>query len=318
MTGRLRLLSHRLRGILLVGIGASLIFAVALQWDAIRTFDWRLSWGPFVAAVLLFACGPLVGGVSFWIVLRDLAPGARIGPALWIWERSFAARYIPSGALTVAVRLVERERLGATRGQMLSATAFEHLVSMAGAAGVSLAAFSASGERPPVVAIVVFAAVVAIASSARPAASWWGRRRARAGASGAVSIVVGIPALVLALALCVLGWLVAGTAAWVFVEALTTGSAPAFHSVLAMYTLAWLVGFIVPLAPSGLGVREATMIALLAPTLGVAPATALTVGLRLANVAGDFLAIGAIESAQLVTRRWQRARRARDVVWGLP
>jgi hypothetical protein len=296
----------------LAGIAASLVFAVALQWDAIRSFDWRLSWAPFVVTVSLFAVGPLVGGMSFWVLLRDLAPGARLGPSLWVWERSFAARYIPSGALTVAVRLLERERLGATRAQMLSATGFEQLVAVAGAAVVSLAAFSMSGRRPPVLAVVVLVVVLALAGVARPVAGWWERSRSSALA------VVGAPALVGALALCVVGWLVAGLAAWVFVEGLTTEPAPAFPYLLGAYTFAWLVGFVVPFAPSGLGVREATLVALLAPVLGAGPATALTVGLRLANVAGDFVAIGLVEGARVAARRVRRARSARAVAWELP
>jgi hypothetical protein len=305
-------LRGRARRLVLAGIAASLALAVALQWDAIRSFDWRLSWAGFVLGVCLFAIGPLVGGVSFWVLLRDLAPGARLGPSLWVWERSFAARYIPSGALTVAVRLVERERLGATRGQMLSATGFEQLVAVAGAAVVSLAAFSMSGRRPPAVAVVVLVVVLALAGAARPVARWWERSRSSALA------VVGTPALMGALALCVLGWLVAGLAAWVFVEGLTTGPAPAFAFLLGAYTFAWLVGFVVPFAPSGLGVREATLVALLAPVLGAGPGTALTVGLRLANVAGDFVAIGLVEGARVAAPRVRRARSARAVAWELP
>ncbi len=303
------------RGFLLAGIATSLGIAVVLQWDAVRTFDWRLSWPPFAVAVCLFAIGPFVGGLSFWIVLRDLAAGARPGASLWVWERSFAARYMPSGALTITVRLVERERLGATRGQMLSATAFEQLVAAAGAAAVSLAAFSASGRRPPAVAVLVLAAVLTFAGVARPTAAWWGRRKVLSGVERDPFPIVGTPALATALALCVCGWLVAGAAAWVFVVALTAGPAPGFLFLLGAYTFAWLVGFVVPFAPSGLGVREATMIALLAPVLGAAPATALTVGIRLANVAGDFLAIGAIEGARLGARRWRRGRRAHAAVW---
>jgi hypothetical protein len=302
MSRALLALPRRARSFLLVGIAASLALAVALQWGAIRSFDWRLSWVPFAVAVCLFAIGPLVGGVSFWIVLRDLAPGARLGPSLWVWERSFAARYVPSGALTVAVRLVERERLGATRGQMLSATAFEQLVAAAGAAAVSLAAFSASGRRPPVVAVVVLGSVLALAAVARPAVGRWGRLA-----------VVGVRALVAALVLSACGWLVAGAATWVFVDGLMAEPAPSFAFLLGAYTFAWLVGFVVPFAPSGLGVREATLIALLAPAVGAAPATALTVGLRLANLAGDFLAIGAVEAMRLGARRWHRARRAHAV-----
>jgi hypothetical protein len=295
----------------LVGIAASLGFAVALQWDAIRTFDWRLSWAPFVGAVCLFAIGPLVGGLSFWIVLHDLTPSAQLCPSLSVWVRSFAARYIPSGALTVAVRLGERERLGATRGETLSATAFEQLVAAAGAAAVSLMAFSASGREPPIVAVIVLVAVLALAGVARPAATQWGRRRAFPVA------VVRKRALAAAFLLCGSGWLIAGAAAWIFVEGLVTGPTPSFAFLLGAYTFAWLVGFVVPFAPSGLGVREATLIALLAPVLGAAPATALTIGLRLANVGGDFLAIGAVEGARLGARRWHR-RGAHAIACELP
>jgi uncharacterized membrane protein YbhN (UPF0104 family) len=125
-------------------------------------------------------------------------------------------------------------------------------------------------------------------------------------------------ALVSALVVSALGWIVAGAAAWVFVEAVSAGAVPAFGFLLGAYALAWLVGFIVPFAPSGLGVREATFVALLAPTIGAAPATALGVGLRLANLAGDFAAIGSIEVGRLASSRWRRVRDTGGVAWELP
>jgi hypothetical protein len=306
----------RARGLVLVGIGVSLALAVALQWHAISTFDWRLSWLPFLGAVCLFSLGPLAGGTSFWLILRDLAPTARFGASVWVWERSFAARYIPSGAMTVAVRMHERGRLGATRGQMLSATAYEQLVAAAAAAAVSLAAFSAEGTRPPVIAVVVLAAVLAAATIAQPAAKWWTRRRSAL--RPATLTLVRTRVLAAALLLCACSWLTAGVAAWFFVGALSAGPAPAFTFLLAAYTFAWLVGFVVPFAPSGLGVREAALVAMLAPELGAAPATALALGLRLANVAGDFLAIGSIEGARLSVAHWRRSRRTKLVAWGTP
>ena len=281
-----------------VGIASSLALAVAFQWHAIETFDWRLSWLPFVGAVCLFSLGPLAGGTAFWLILRDLAPAARFGPSIWVWERSFAARYIPSGALTVAVRIVERERLGATRAQMLSATAYEQVVAVAAAAAVSLAAFAAAGRKPPVVAVAVLVGALVVTGSAQPVAKWWGRRREASEPVLLRSFVLASATLV-----CACSWLVAGLAAWTFVSSVTEGPAPTFLFLLGAYAFAWLVGFVVPFAPSGLGVREATLVALLAPVFGAAPATALSVGLRLANVAGDFLVIGTIEAVRLLVKR---------------
>ena len=285
----------------MVGIVFSLAFAIALQRHAIETFDWSLSWPPLVAAVCLLSLGPLAGGSAFWLLLRSLAPSARFAESLSVWERSFAARYVPSGALTVAVRIVDRRRLGASRAQMLSATAFEHLVAAAGAAAVSLAAFGAAGRRPPLAAVVVLAVFLALAPTAPWLARWWSRRRAPAAA--AESVVVRSGALAGALALSSCSWLVAGAAAWLVIESMSTEQAPGFFFLLGAYTFAWLIGFLVPFAPSGLGAREATLIALLAPSVGAGPATALSLALRLANVAGDLLAIGAVEAAWLLARR---------------
>ena len=54
---------------------------------------------------------------------------------------------------------------------------------------------------------------------------------------------------------------------------------PAFAFLLGAYTFAWLVGFVVPFAPSGLGVGEATLERPARASAGGGPATALTVGL---------------------------------------
>src|SRR3546814_20504416 len=57
----------------------------------------------------------------------------------------------------------------------------------------------------------------------------------------------------------------------------------------ALFLLAWLAGCVVPVAPGGIGVREA---ALLAIAGGAVPATALmaaTLALRAASIAGDLL-----------------------------
>jgi uncharacterized membrane protein YbhN (UPF0104 family) len=99
--------------------------------------------------------------------------------------------------------------------------------------------------------------------------------------------------------LCAGSWLVAGLAAWIFVASLSDEPI-GFAFLLGAYTFAWLIGFVIPFAPSGLGAREATLVAMLAPEVGVGAATALAVALRLANLAADFLAIGIVEAARLL------------------
>lgn len=55
----------------------------------------------------------------------------------------------------------------------------------------------------------------------------------------------------------------------------------------ALFLLAWLAGFVVPVAPGGLGVREAALLALAGAGLPAASILAATLALRVASIAGD-------------------------------
>jgi glycosyltransferase 2 family protein len=57
-----------------------------------------------------------------------------------------------------------------------------------------------------------------------------------------------------------------------------------------LFTAAWVAGYLMPGAPGGLGVREAVMLLLLTPVVGPAAAAGLGVTMRLVTVAGDGLA----------------------------
>ncbi len=61
------------------------------------------------------------------------------------------------------------------------------------------------------------------------------------------------------------------------------------------FALAWLVGVLVPLAPGGLGLRDGVVVLTAGVTLGLGPATAFAVALRVASLAGELLAVAALE-----------------------
>ncbi|HEX5737617.1 MAG TPA: lysylphosphatidylglycerol synthase domain-containing protein, partial [Hydrogenophaga sp.] len=61
-------------------------------------------------------------------------------------------------------------------------------------------------------------------------------------------------------------------------------------TLTVLFTSAWLVGYVVPGAPGGLGVREAVMVLMLTPVIGAGPAVGLGVTVRLATLVGDGLA----------------------------
>lgn len=59
--------------------------------------------------------------------------------------------------------------------------------------------------------------------------------------------------------------------------------------LIAVFALAWVVGFVTPGAPGGLGVREGLMLLMLAPVYTAASASVLVIALRIATTLGDIL-----------------------------
>lgn len=59
--------------------------------------------------------------------------------------------------------------------------------------------------------------------------------------------------------------------------------------LIAVFALAWVVGFVTPGAPGGLGVREGLMLLMLAPVYSTASAGILVIALRIATTLGDAL-----------------------------
>ena len=63
-----------------------------------------------------------------------------------------------------------------------------------------------------------------------------------------------------------------------------------FVSLVGVYALSWIVGFIIPGAPAGIGVREALMVTLLEPIYGSGVAAGLSLIFRFVSSLGDLLA----------------------------
>jgi uncharacterized membrane protein YbhN (UPF0104 family) len=290
---------------LLATVGG-IALALFSQWTAIRAFDWSLSWRLFLVSVLAFTVAPLVQGLSFFLLLRWLGLETRCGDALLIWSRSFLLRYAPSGALAIVIRVRERERLAATKQEVYLATAYEQLMVLAAGSIASVAAFLASGGRPPWLALGILVPALAAAVAIRPHFFGnWLRRLAHAKGI-AVPPLLHSRYLAIAIALNTFGWLATGLATYVLVHALAPHSGLSFAWLTGSYALAWLIGLILPALPGGLGARDGMLIALLSARVSAGVASALAIALRLANTAGEFVAMGLIEGSVLLLRRdWQ-------------
>lgn len=295
--------------IALVGVLVGLAIAVRSQWDAITGLDWAGSWRVLLLASLFFAVAPVAQAVTFWAILRKLGARAPFSEAMVIWAHSYVLRYAPSGALAVVYRVRERERIAATRDQVLAAEAYEHLGSLTAGACAFLGAFAILRDGPPLLGLAVAVPVLVVAIAVRPRflGRWVQAMLRRMGIE--VELLRGRHLIVVTV-VNLLAWPCTGLGFLVLANGLSGDPSPGLAWAVATYSVGFLVGFVVPFLPGGLGAREGTLVAVLASRYGAGAATGIALASRLAATVGEAFAVAAIWLAYHATRRLLGRRQA--------
>ena len=276
--------------IALVGVVVGLALAVRSQWDAITELDWAESWPTLVASAGLFAAAPLAQASTSWIILRLLGARAPFAETMRIWANSYVLRYAPSGALAVVYRIRQRERVNATREQILISEAYENLGSMTAGACALLIGFVALGKVPPWLGLAVAIPVVAMAVALRPRfVGRWAQALLRR--RGIDAPILRGRELLVAILVNLVAWLATGLGFLALLNGLSDEPSPGLTWAIATYSVAYLIGFVVPFLPGGLGAREGTLVAVLAPRYEFGAATGIALATRLAVTLGEAIAI---------------------------
>ena len=118
--------------------------------------------------------------------------------------------------------------------------------------------------RPPLLADVVLVAALCAAVAPRPAFLGRWVQAQLAGRGLEMPEVMRGRHLAGIVAVNALGWISTGAACYLLIGSLTDGSMPSFLWLTGAYAFAFLLGFIVPLLPGGLGLRDGAVVAFLA------------------------------------------------------
>ncbi len=237
----------------------------------------------FAYAMLLQLCG--LAWHRLLTAIDDPAFG--IGRALAIYGKTQIYKYLPTNVL----HMVGRYRLARSAGASNKALAFaqiaELLTILLAAASISallaravlVHALEEHGiDNPTFVNVLVVGGVAVLAVGATAIV------RQRMAGSGKKALI----AAAVAFAFYILFFTGSGLLLATLCKSLSTASG--MLELIGIGATAWLVGFVVPGAPGGLGVRETILIAgLSAAGLPVAEATAVALGYRFATTAGDAL-----------------------------
>jgi len=244
---------------------AAIAIVVVMSVRAFQDVDFgRLTLWP-----LPVACAFAVG---WWVLLARgwalLVTGSARRSDISMWCRTQAIRYLPGGIWAPASRAT---LLPGTLSDKLSTVGAENVLALCAAVAVGGAALAAGGD-------FVWLPLV-LAPGAALAGAWLVAGWSRVSAPRALRVtgndLAGFVAYAIAAAL--VQWAVSGR-----LDLLTVAGAAA---------VAWGVGLVVIIAPSGLGVREVTYVALLSGTFSNSEATTAAVTLRLVTIFAELLVL---------------------------
>lgn len=236
--------------------------ALAGQWNQVGArlihiqFGWEHILGATVLVLATYAL--LIEGWRRILCGWDDHLGFR--PAARIWFLSNLGKYVPGNIWSLtAMGVMARERGLSGLAAAGSSIIMQSVSLVTGTAIVMVTGAKLLGE-PLLVGAAVMVLVVALAAAPRflpKLAVWAGNLSGREVATPSIP-ATGIWTAALA---STASWILYGIAFQLFVRGLL-GSAPGeISSYIAVYTAAYILGFISPIAPAGLGVREITLAA---------------------------------------------------------
>lgn len=285
---RSRWLALAVSAVVLIAWGAFL----ATQLDALRQYPWQVTPLAFGGGILSGAL--YFGGLAWcWALLLHSVGGGRAetGGAVRVWLLSMLTRYIPGNVWHILSRIALADTLGVAKTHVLTSATIEQVLTILGALALAGATLPFWGIAPsieswlllllPVGMLLlhprILGSVLAWAALRlrRPALAWHYRYQE-------------IIWLLLAYTAATF-W--AGLALALLLWGLTPVTLAQLPLVLGASALSWVVGYLSFLTPSGLGVREAALVALLAQVYPLPVAIVASLLFRLVITLGEMLAV---------------------------
>jgi hypothetical protein len=251
------------------------------------------------AATVVYGAGGLLLGAA-WVALVRLAAGPGPGAARLFRThlQSQLAKYVPGNVFHFAYRHVAARQEGVGHAPLALALGLESILLMAAASMLALVL----AHDPRLLAVAPWAGNVSWVALLLPVLAWialalvarrWPSTRLSPGRSA--------PWFAVVLALDLLFFVLAGGALRLLAP--DPGGLP-FAAWCSWLALAWLVGYVVPGAPGGLGLREFVLVQGLGPTFGEGGAMAIAIGYRLVTLGADaMLAAGGLLLAAHARKR---------------
>jgi glycosyltransferase 2 family protein len=301
-------------GLVRFAFTAAVVIAVAWatvhEWSSVRAYIHTLAWPSVLLALLAVVLGMGTSSLSFRAAVRYTGHDVPVHSAAQIYLVGLLAKYLPGSlwAFVMQMELAKRAKLPRSAAFVASLVA----AGLGATAGLVLGLLSAPALLRDNLGLGLAALAlvpISLVAACPPVLTWLLRRL-----MALLRRPVDIPTLTWRAALPIVGWSLAtwvifGCHLWLLASSVGTPGVGGFFLCVGAVALGTTIGVLAFLAPSGMGVREAVIVAALAPYTSAGTALAVALGSRLIFTIGDVVSAGVSAIAASAVRRLQ-ARRA--------
>lgn len=284
---------------------AAIAYAVASQWGDVRTALRTLAWSS-VALSLVAALGGTVTSLMAWrALLAD--EGHRLAPVVAgrIFLVGQLGKYLPGSVWAIVAQMELARRAGVPRARAFTASlAFVGLSLSTGLCVGLVGAPVLADAHVDEVWLLLAALPVALIASAPPVLT------------RALNLILGLarksplpqplswPGVLSASAWLTATWVLFGLHLWLLADAVGAPGWSGLSRCIGGFALAMAAGVLFVFVPSGAGVREALIVAALAPVMPTGAALGVAVVSRAVFILADVLSAGlaAVSAARAIRR----------------
>ena len=261
--------SPKVRVTVLVVLLAVAVLSLARQWNHVHRDLRRLSVGDLVVAGLVGALPVLAGGMAWRALLAALGESLPARTAVPAFAIGQLGKYVPGSVWPVVMQGELAHREGVRRDRAVPASLLSLALSLGGSLIVGVVALGIAGDLPSwLLVVLAVAALAGLAGLHPPVLTRIVDRGLRLARRPPLASPLHRRSLLAALLWTCLGSLALGVHAWLLARALGGHAGAPVARSIGGFSLAWLAGFVVPIAPAGGGVREFVLYATFTPVLG--------------------------------------------------
>ena len=266
-------------------------WALIARWDQVADALASITWGALAAALAAAVVALLINAMSWRAVMRAVGLDVHPREALRVFLLSQIGKYVPGSVWPVIAQAEMARDHGVSRARAMTGSVVAMVVGVVTSSIVGFAALvavvpGAIAEywwvAPVCVALATLLVPAVLARVVRLAFRVTRRQEAPARIGGR--------AIVASVAWSTLMWVVLGVHAWLLLRELVPGASLILAT--GAFAFAWLVGFLVVIAPAGAGVREAVLVVALGGVATPGQALAFAVVSRFLMTVADVIGLG--------------------------